>query len=390
MISHLPFILLTLIVAVLLLDPIIPLQAKSILLAISLSLKSLIIFVLPFIIFGLLFKTVVKLSNSATFFILIVLFFIICSNFISTLLSSVVGSSIYHYDLHFSNPQGTENLLPFWDFSLPTLIPNDKAMFSGIILGLLLPFVNRAFSERVATKLDTLVHIILKLILYVMPFFILGFIIKLKHDGIIQNMIKEYSLIFIMIITSLVFYISFLYLLSARFNIPKALQRINNMLPAAMIGFSTMSSAMAMPLTILASEKNALEGNLNADMTRTVIPLTVNIHLIGDCFAIPIFAYAILKNYGMAEPAFIQYLIFAFYFVLAKFSVAAIPGGGILVMLPILETHLGFNAPMLSLITALYILFDPIITSANVMGNGAFALLVSKKTKARSKNDNIE
>jgi Na+/H+-dicarboxylate symporter len=56
--------------------------------------------------------------------------------------------------------------------------------------------------------------------------------------------------------------------------------------------------------------------------------------------------------------------------------VAAIPGGGIVVMLPILESCLGFNSEMLSLITALYILFDPVITSANVLGNGMFAKLI--------------
>jgi len=104
----------------------------------------------------------------------------------------------------------------------------------------------------------------------------------------------------------------------------------------------------------------------------------VNIHLIGDCFAIPIFAYAILKSYGLAEPAYWDYLIFAFYFVIAKFSVAAVPGGGMMVMLPLLERYLGFNSEMLSLITALYLLFEPVITSANVLGNGAFALVMDK------------
>lgn len=85
-----------------------------------------------------------------------------------------------------------------------------------------------------------------------------------------------------------------------------------------------------------------------------------------------------LKNYGIDEPSFINYLLFAFYFVLAKFSVAAVPGGGILVMLPILESYLGFNAEMMSLITALYILFDPVITSSNVLGNGAFSMVIEK------------
>jgi Na+/H+-dicarboxylate symporter len=146
------------------------------------------------------------------------------------------------------------------------------------------------------------------------------------------------------------------------------------MLPAAITGVGTMSSAAAMPLTILGVEKNSK----HSDLARAIIPATVNIHLIGDCFAIPIFAFAVLKNFGIEQPDFAAYLIFACYFVLAKFSVAAIPGGGILVMLPILESYLGFQPEMMSLITALYILFDPVITPANILGNGAFALIISK------------
>jgi Na+/H+-dicarboxylate symporter len=151
------------------------------------------------------------------------------------------------------------------------------------------------------------------------------------------------------------------------------------MLPAAIAGFGSMSSAAAMPLTILGTEKNSQ----NPDFARSIIPATVNVHLIGDCFAIPIFAFAVLKGFGVENPAFSTYLIFAAFFVLAKFSVAAVPGGGILVMLPILESYLGFNAEMLSLITALYILFDPVITCANVMGNGGFAMLLGKLFESR-------
>jgi len=133
-----------------------------------------------------------------------------------------------------------------------------------------------------------------------------------------------------------------------------------------------MSSAATMPLTIIGAENNVK----NKSLVESVIPATVNIHLVGDCFATPILAYAVLKNFGLDEPSLMNYIIFVLYFVLAKFSVAAIPGGGILVMLPILEIYLGFTGEMMSLITALYILFDPVITCANVLGNGAFAKII--------------
>jgi Na+/H+-dicarboxylate symporter len=202
----------------------------------------------------------------------------------------------------------------------------------------------------------------------------LGFIVKLQFDGVIATIIKDYTLILSVVALSQFGYISFSYFLLNKGKVRDFLSCVKNMLPAAISGFSTMSSAAAMPLTIMGVQDNAER----KDLAKSVVPATVNIHLVGDCFAIPIFAYAVLKNYGMAEPVLLDYLIFTFYFVLAKFSVAAIPGGGIIVMLPILENYLGFNAEMMSLITALYILFDPVITAANVLGNGAFAKMIDR------------
>jgi Na+/H+-dicarboxylate symporter len=222
--------------------------------------------------------------------------------------------------------------------------------------------------------LDMLINHLLKLITCLVPFFVAGFIVKLNHDNTMTTIIKNYALIFGVIGLAVFTYIAFLYLLSSRFILSRSINALKNMVPAAIAGFSTMSSASAMPLTIIAAEKNAQ----NKDLAQSIIPATVNIHLIGDCFAIPILAFAILKSFGYVEPGFYQYLIFTCYFVLAKFSVAGVPGGGIIVMLPVLEGYLGFNAPMLSLITALYILFDPVITCANVLGNGGFAMLMDR------------
>jgi Na+/H+-dicarboxylate symporter len=196
----------------------------------------------------------------------------------------------------------------------------------------------------------------------------------MNHDQVMQSMLQSYSLIFAWVAAALLSYIVFLYSFANGFNLQKALSCLKNILPAAATGFGAMSSAAAMPLTILGAEKNAKDKSLAASF----IPATVNVHLIGDCFAIPIFAFAILKSFGLPDPSLSSYLIFASYFVLAKFSVAAVPGGGILVMLPILEAYLGFNTEMLTLITALYLLFDPVITAANILGNGAFALILEK------------
>ncbi len=374
MFRKMPLILLAIILLILLIDPFMPLYLKQFLYSLSLSVKSLIIFMLPLIIFMLLFKTISQLSRTATKMIFLILVALCCSNFLSTMISYQIGSIIYQLDLCITMPPDQINLMPIWSFALPKLIANDHAMFSGIFFGILFSLFKPALSLKISLYFEKAIQKMLNMLTFIIPIFISGFIIKLIHDQLIHTIIYDYSLIFILVAISQFIYIACIYLVSNRFNFPPFLQALKNMLPAAITGFSSMSSAAAMPLTIIGSEKNTQ----NPSLTRLATPLTVNTHLIGDCFAIPIFAFAIMKNFGIPEPTFFAYLLFALYFVMAKFSVAAIPGGGIIVMLPILESQLGFTAEMPSLITALYILFDPVITCTNILGNGGFTLTLSK------------
>lgn len=374
MFHKMPLILLLMIIAVLSLNAYIPLEIKEILYAISLTIKSTIIFILPFIIFGLLFKTMVSLAQRATWIIGLVIACVCCSNAFSTFLSHFVGAWIYHFDLSLVLPQDGSSLQPAWAWQLPKLIANDKAMFAGVGLGILMARLAPKLAVSIAANLDKLISATLNYFVYFIPVFVLGFVVKMQFDGVMATIIKDYGAIFLMIGLAQFSYILFAYFALSQFRPREGWRRIKNMLPAALTGFSTMSSAAAMPLTMAGAERNSE----NKDLAKAVIPATVNIHLVGDCFAIPILAYAVMKSFGMPAPDIATYLVFVFYFVIAKFSVAAIPGGGIMVMLPILESHLGFSSSMLSMMTALYILFDPVITTANVLGNGAFACLIDK------------
>jgi len=369
MFRKMPILLILIIAALLLTNSMLPLPLKQCLFAISLTIKSIIIFVLPFVIFGLLFKAAVELSSGATQIILLIFGLVIGSNFVASYLSHYIGSWVYQFNLSLILPKSKSTLEPLWSFHLPTLIRNEIALFAGIFGGLISATFFRDLALPVAKKMEAIINKGLQSFIYIIPFFIAGFIVKLAEDGVVATIIKDYSGILAIIAVAQFSYAFLGYLLvnNGRFN--RALTSLRNMVPAALCGFSSMSSAASMPLTIIGVERNAKHKSL----VGSVVPATVNIHLLGDCIAVPVFAYAILKSYGMAEPGFMQYLVFVSYFVMARFSAAAIPGGGIIVMLPILESNLGFNAEMLSLITALYILFDPVITCANILCNGAFA-----------------
>jgi len=380
-----PFLLLAEIILIGLIHQMIPLGVKSFFYAISLSIKSLIIFMLPAVIFGLLFKTAVQLAKKASKVILVILLCIVLSNFISTLISYGVGSIAYRFDLSMVFPGSASALKAAWEFSFPSLIGNGFAMLGGVAFGSLFGILKPVLASKFAASLEKRINTVLSFFLYIIPLFIAGFVIQMNHDGIMGHIIRNYGVIFALIACAVFAYISLIYCVVSRVQGTSFLKSIKNMMPAAIAGFGSMSSAAAMPLTIIAAEKNSK----NPELARSVIPATVNIHLIGDCFAIPIFAFAVLKGFGVADPGFVNYLVFAAYFVLAKFSVAAVPGGGILVMLPILENYLGFDATMLSLITALYILFDPVITCANVLGNGGFAMAIGRLMKSDAKREEI-
>lgn len=372
MFRKMPLILMAIIIAIILFNPLMSLEVKRLLYSISLSIKSIIGLFLPLIIFGLLFKSVVMLAKDATRIVFLILLLVCGSNFCSTFISHYVGIYIYQFDLSMISPIENDSLKPLWLLNFPNIISNDKIVFISIILG----FISSKFCAEIAIgltfKIEAFVAKILRLFIYIIPLFIMGFIVKLQFDEVLGIIIKDYMFIFGTIAFAQFGYIFLAYFILSNCRVKEFIASLSNMMPASISGFSSMSSVVSMPLSIIGAENNTN----NKALARTVVPITVNIHLVGDCFAIPILAYAILKSYGLAEPTLFNYLIFAFYFVLAKFSVAAIPGGGIIVMLPILEQYLGFNTNMMSLITALYILFDPVITCANVLGNGAFVKLI--------------
>lgn len=373
MFKKMPFLLLALFLVIGFFHDEIPLYWKSIIYGVSLSIKSLILFFLPLVIFGLIFKTASGLAKTASKTIVMILGMIIISNFISTMISYCVGTCIYQLDISLPTSLKGNDLSAIGVITLPHLIGNSTAMLGGLGLGIILGRWRPYWTDKVSQISDRIIGILLQGFLYVIPLFISGFVLKMFHDGLMFSLFKQYGLILVLVACSVFAYILLIHFFASRLQSLSFRQSMQNMLPAVLTGFGSMSSAAAMPLTLIGVEKNSK----NSDFAKSLIPATVNAHLIGDCFAIPIFAFAILKSFGLGEPSFVTYFVFALYFVIAKFSVAAVPGGGILVMLPILQQFLGFDATMLSLITSLYILFDPVITSANVLGNGGFAVLVS-------------
>ncbi len=371
----LPLILITEIILCLWFGDFISLEVKSALYAISLTIKGILLMVLPFLIFSFLTASIGTLKKGAISFIVVAFSLVVISNFFATSVAGFLGV-ITLETLGAIHPfqENNQSLKPLWDINIPSFISNDLALALGIISGFIVSFLNISFLQNTALNLQNMALVFLrKCFIPLIPIFVLGFILKMDYEGILDIIVQDYFAVFLAITCIAYGYIIILYGVSCGFNFQRWRTRIQVMLPAVMTGFSTMSSASALPLITAAAERTTKN-----TVVTGIIPLSINIHMIGDCFSLSILALAILSSFGMPMPSPQEFLMFAFFFVLARFSVAAVPGGGVIVILPVLEAYLGFSPEMLSLILALYILFDPIATSANVFGNGAFALIFEK------------
>ncbi|MGQ3889092.1 cation:dicarboxylate symporter family transporter [Legionella sp. CNM-1927-20] len=353
----------------------IPTEIKSISYALSLSMKTILEFFMPFIIFSFVFSCLANLQKGAVFFVCLLITCVFISNFTALLVgysAGCVGLDLFHFKAQATTT--ATQLLPAWQLHLKKLVPNDIALIIGFFTGIFFSLWPTSWSRQMGIVLNKIANNFLKKIFIpLLPVFILGFLFKLEYEQVLHTSLHLYGPILILIIATQWLYLGFWYLIASQGRLKQFLFYLKNILPATLTGLSTISSAAAMPVLLLSTEKN-----LNVEKARMLVPAIINIHTIGSAIGIPILALATLSTFHLPLPSLQTFIIFAFYTALAKYAVAAVPGGVIIVVAPILEAHLGFSNEMTGLITAIYLLCDPFGTAANVTGNGVFPILFTK------------
>lgn len=346
----------------------------------SFLIKEALMIFLPVIIFSYIFAAIVSLEQRAPLLISTLLGFVVLSNAIAVLMSYGIGKVFLPF-FHDSQVQTlltatSLNIEPLVTFPFGQIITTNLALIMGLSLGLTFSILGKG--KAFAINLRNKVTLFLKLFFIpLLPIYVFGFVLKMDHEGSLDLILHNYLHILLLICLSIIGYFAALLFIASGFNLRRACVYLRELMPPAMTAFSTMSSAATMPLTLGATEKNIKDREF-ADL---VIPTTVNIHLLGDAVGVPLIGMSILLLSGHPLPNIATYLMFTVSFCLAKFSSAGVPGGGVIVLLPILHSHLGLTPEMNSLLTTLYILQDPLFTASNVVGNGIFAILSYKICK---------
>lgn len=356
----------------------VPEFAKAFLYSVSLSIKSMLLFLLPFIVFSLISCSIANLGGNA---ISLVFTLIICV-FVSNLTAITTGYFVgYNYIAHLPIvdlvlAEDAEVLKPLWSFSLNSHIRNEAALFAGFALGL---YMNYRPNKKVIDILNTVQGIahkfLRKVFIPILPIFILGFVFKFEYEGSLVTLLGKFKYIFLIVIATQFIYLTSFLFIASNFNFTTFVNYLRNIIPAYFTALSTISSAATMPVTISVAERN-LRNSLFAN---TIIPATVNIHTVGSALSFTILSLATMWAFAIPLPTVYQFAIFAIPYALAKYSVAGIPGGVIIVAVPLLVKYLGFTPEMAGIISGIYLLFDPFGTAANVTGNSIFAIIFYKR-----------
>lgn len=356
----------------------IPLTVKVYSFTFSNLMRQVLMFLLPLLIFPYMATSIAAMKTRGAYLVLGIIVMVALSNFISIMIPYFVGSEFIPL-LNISQGASVktmEELNPLFEFPFKPFLSMEWTMLIALFVGLVIGFTN---THRLDGTLDRYMALskafFEKVFIPTLPLYVWGTILKISYETDLATMMPQFGKMIVMIVIVQLIYISFLYYVGSGFKIGKTFDSLKNAFPSAVVGFSTMSSVVTMPVTLRAAEQNIPEDPQTA---RVAISTTVNCHDVGECISLPMIALTIFYMHFGFMPSFETYVIFAFFTTIAQFGGVSVPGGSIVLILPFLSKYLDFTGEMTNLIIALSIFMDPIGTANNVLGNGAFATIINK------------
>lgn len=354
--------------------PFLPTVIHRLFYTISLLIKDILVWMMPVTVCFFVAQTITLFERKAPLFILTLVLFETVSNlssvwyalgFARIISETMTPLKVTTLDLSF-------HALWRLPWPKPPWWAADKGCVVGFLLGAMggffrYPSLNRAIDYIKSTLEIILTQVFARLI----PLFILGFVARMYQTQLLSQMIYRYGIVLIWLVFVLGLYILGLFALGAGGRWSVMRRHIVNLLPAGGIAFSSGCSLSTMPWTINGTAKN-LD---HPDMAKAIIPATTNIQQVGDCITNVFLCLLIYRYFYGDVPNYLMLLNFSIVFVLARFATTAVIGGAIFVMLPIYETYLHFTAEMVAIILAFNVILDPLVTSSNVLANGALCRL---------------
>jgi Na+/H+-dicarboxylate symporter len=344
-------------------------------------------FLIPLIIVGLIIPSIAQLGKTAGKLLLTTVLIAYGSTLFAGLFSYTISMSIFpallqnqiNTDLI---TETTKTLSPYFKIEFPPLFDVMSALVLAFCIGIGLSKLENSTLEKVFIDFEKVISFIIeKMIIPLLPFFILGIFYDMTYTGkvftILHVFIKIIGIIFVIHILLLVIQ----FIIAGIASKKNPFKLLMGMLPAYFTALGTQSSAATIPVTL----KQAKKLGVDEDIANFSIPLCATIHLAGSTLKIVACVLALMMMQGIPID-FVQMMGFICMLGVTMIAAPGVPGGAIMAAIGIIGSMLGFNAENQALMIALYIAMDSFGTACNVTGDGAIAILLDAIFKKRKES----
>ena len=336
----------------------------------SVFIKDALIWIMPITIFAFISYTISSFQNKAPIFVLVLIMFEAISNFLCVWYgigsASLISNNLEPFELTNKNIEFS----PIWrlPFEMPYFWNADKGCLAGLLMGCIAPYRTQ-FTPLLYRLKIVMEFILTKIFTRLIPVFVLGFVAMMHKTGILDDMIAHFGMLILYLTGFLSIYILMIFAIGSGFSPRLMLKHLKNLMPAWFVAVTCGCSLSTMPFTIKGTEKNLN----NPDLAKALIPATTNIQQVGDCITHAFLALLTYYHFKGHMPDMNVLIPFSFMFVMARFTTTAVLGGAFFIMLPIYQAYFNYNDEMTTIIFALNVILDPIVTSSNIVANGGLA-----------------
>lgn len=253
-----------------------------------------------------------------------------------------------------------------------------QIIFFAIFLGLAITLIGKK-AEPVYQFFDSFAELMMKITGIVMRFAPIGII------GLVAPIVGQYGPQVLMPLLKIILTLAIACILHAViiyslcvhiFAKMNPLTFFKGIAPAAIVAFSTASSAATLPVTLKNTRENL---GISNKITSFVVPLGATINMDGTAIYQGVAVIFIAQFYGL-DLSFLQLLTVVITTILASIGTAGVPGAG-MIMLAMVLTAVGLPLEGIAIIAGVDRVLDMFRTTVNIVGDASGAVTVAGTEK---------
>jgi Na+/H+-dicarboxylate symporter len=249
-----------------------------------------------------------------------------------------------------------------------------QIIFFAIFIGLAITLVGKQ-AQPVYNFFEGFAEIMYKLTAIIMKVAPIGIL------GLVAPVVGEYGLavlmpllkVIIAVALACVVHMIFIYSMAVKkFAKMSPITFFKGMAPAAIVAFSTCSSAGTLPVTLKNTQENL---GVSKKISSFVLPLGATINMDGTAIYQGVAVVFIAQFYGL-ELSLLQLTMVVLTAVLASIGAAGVPGAGV-IMLAMVLSSAGLPLEGIALVAGIDRILDMFRTTTNILGDASAAVVVA-------------